>query len=142
MCKEEVTLIEVIATVKEHKVHMVITTHLPMATSGSDEITSENIYFAGKQQKQKGVRRSDGTETDWRNSKGKNGVCFHCGRPGHVAAKCIADMPQEVKDHIVSGVAHITKEDKSDKSADDSTTEIVTFTRDNLHMFALMANTL
>ena len=81
-------------------------------------------------------------EVDWGNSKGKDGVCFHCGHTGHVAEKCIVDMPQEVKDHIVSGVAHVMREDKSDKSADDDMTETVAFTRDNLHTFALMTNTL
>ena len=62
--------------------------------------------------------------------------------PGHVAAKCIADMPQEVKDHIMSDVAHIAREDKSDESADDNTTKMVTFARDNLCMLVLMANAL
>ena len=51
-------------------------------------------------------------------------------------------MPQEVKDCIVSGIAYIAREDKLDKSVDDNTTEKVTFTRDNPHMFALMVNTL
>ena len=50
-------------------------------------------------------------------------------------------MPQKVKDHIVSGAAHITREDKSDESADDDMTETVAFARDNPHAFALMANT-
>ena len=62
--------------------------------------------------------------------------------PGHVAEKCITDMPQEVKDHIVSGAAHVAREDKLDESADDDMTKTVTFARDNLHTFALMANTL
>ena len=34
---------------------MVITNHLPTASSGSDDITSENLYFTEKQQKQGGV---------------------------------------------------------------------------------------
>ena len=51
-------------------------------------------------------------------------------------------MPQELKDHIVSGAALIAREDKSDKSADDNVTETVAFARDNPHTFALMANAL
>ena len=51
-------------------------------------------------------------------------------------------MPQEVKDHIVLGTAHVTRKDESDESADDDMTETVTFARDNPHAFALMANTL
>ena len=53
--------------------------------------------------------------------------------------KCIADMPQEVKDHIVSSAALVMREDKLDKLADDDVTETVAFARDNLHMFTLMA---
>ena len=50
-------------------------------------------------------------------------------------------MPQEVKDHIVSGTAHVAREGELDKLADDDMTETVTFTKDNPHTFALMANT-
>ena len=56
-------------------------------------------------------------------------------------AKCIADMPQEVKDLIVSGTAHVAREDKLDK-LDDNMAETVAFTRDNPHAFTLMANAL
>ena len=134
---------EIIAAVKEHEAHMVITNHLPTATSGSADITGENLYFTGRQQKQGGVRKSASkAEIDQGNSKGTDGVCFCCGHPGHVAAKCIADMPQEVKDHIVSGTALVTREDKSDKLADDNVIETVAFARDNPRTFALMANTL
>ena len=70
-------------------------------------------------------------------------VCFHCGDPGHVTAKCIASMPQEVKDCIISDTAHVVREEEeSDKSADDDMTEIVTFARDNPCIFALMAQIL
>ena len=134
---------EIIAAVKEHEVHMVITNHLPTVTSGSADITGENLYFAGRQRKQGGVQKSASkAEIDWGNSKGTDGVCFHCRCPGHVAAKCIADMPQEVKDHIVSGAALVTREDELDKLADDNVTEMVAFARDNPRTFALMANTL
>ena len=53
--KEEPTLTEIIATVKEHEAHMVMTNCLPKGTSGSDETGGENIYFTGKQWKQGGV---------------------------------------------------------------------------------------
>ena len=56
-------------------------------------------------------------------------------------AKCIADMPQEVKDLIVSGAAHVVREDKLDK-LDNNMAETVTFARENPHMSVLMANTL
>ena len=53
--KEEPTLMEIIATVKEYKAHMAMTNCLPKGTSGSNEIGSESIYFAGKLWKQGGV---------------------------------------------------------------------------------------
>ncbi|KAJ7763187.1 hypothetical protein DFH07DRAFT_770916 [Mycena maculata] len=34
---------------------------------------------------------------NWGNSKEKDGVCHCCGRSGHVARHCIADMPDNVK---------------------------------------------
>ena len=51
-------------------------------------------------------------------------------------------MPQEVKDHIVSGAALVAREDKLDESVDDDVTETVAFARHNLRTFALMANAL
>ena len=51
-------------------------------------------------------------------------------------------MSQEVKDHIISGAAHVVREDKLDELADDDMTKTVTFTRDNPCVFALMTNTL
>ena len=51
-------------------------------------------------------------------------------------------MPQEVKDHIVSGTAHVVRENESDELADDNMTKTVTFATNNLGAFALMANTL
>ena len=56
--------------------------------------------------------------------------------------KCIADMSQEVKYHIVSDTALVAREDESDESADDNVTKMVTFARDNPHTFTLMANAL
>ena len=50
-------------------------------------------------------------------------------------------MPQEVKDLIVSGAVHVMREDESDE-LNDNMAETVTFSRENLHMFTLMANTL
>jgi hypothetical protein len=36
-------------------------------------------------------------ECDWGNTKEREGVCWRCGREGHVARNCVADMPEEVK---------------------------------------------
>ena len=134
---------EIITAIKEHEAHMAITNHLPTGAGGGSDDGSKTAFFAGKQQKQGGVQRSASkTEVNWGNSKGKDGVCFCCWHPGHVTTKCIADMPQEVKDCIISGAAHVVREDELDGSADDDMTEIVVFTRDNPHTYALMANAL
>ena len=139
--KEEAKLNEIIAALKEHEAHMVMTNGLPKGTSGSDGITDEQAYFAGKQQKQGGARRlASKMEIDWGNSQGRDGVCFCCGRAGDVAAKCIADMPQEVKDNIVSGAGLMAKENETHLA--DEVAEMAAFARDNPHMFVLMANTL
>jgi hypothetical protein len=46
----------------------------------------------------KGVRG----EFDWGNLKEKDGVCHRCGRSGHVARRCVADMPDDVKAKILT----------------------------------------
>ena len=51
-------------------------------------------------------------------------------------------MPQEVKDHIISGAAHVMREDELDELGDDDMTETVAFARGNPCAFALMANAL
>ena len=51
-------------------------------------------------------------------------------------------MPQEVKDHIISGAAHVVREDELDELAVGDMTKTVAFARDNLCTFALMANAL
>ncbi|RXW11748.1 hypothetical protein EST38_g14107 [Candolleomyces aberdarensis] len=55
----------------------------------------------------KGTRRRDEEEEeeeyyDWGNTRGGD-ACHRCGRPGHRSSKCIADMPQNVKDNIING---------------------------------------
>lgn len=40
---------------------------------------------------------------DWLNTKERD-VCHRCGRPGHRSSRCMADMPQWVKDKIMREV--------------------------------------
>ena len=138
-CKEEAKLDEILAAVKEHKAHMVMMSCLPKGTSGRKEISDKNIYFARKQQKQRGVRSaSKRTEIDCGNSQEQDSVCFHCEHAGYIAAKRIANMPQEIKDSIMSGAAHIAREAESDESTDeDDTAEISSFSKEKPHIFAL-----
>ena len=46
-------------------------------------------------------------EYDWGNTKEREGVCWRCGREGHIAKLCVADMPEDVKRGILEH-AHIT----------------------------------
>ena len=43
-------------------------------------------------------------EFDWGNTKETPGACFRCGVTGHVAAKCVHDMPSAIKFKIVSAL--------------------------------------
>ena len=54
----------------------------------------------------KGTKLDNG-EFDWGNTKGREGVCFRCGREGHIARNCVADMPEDVKRKLLDH-AHVT----------------------------------
>ena len=41
-------------------------------------------------------------ECDWGNTKEREGVCWRCGREGHMARNCVADMPEEVKQKVIN----------------------------------------
>ena len=60
-----------------------------------------------------GGRFSD--EIDWTNTRRREGVCFRCGRSGHTAQYCVADMPEEVKRRILKprDSAHAASEDST-----------------------------
>ena len=40
-------------------------------------------------------------ECDWGNTKEWEGVCWQCGREGHVAKNCVANMPENVKRKVL-----------------------------------------
>jgi hypothetical protein len=77
-------------------------------------IKEESLLYA-----QKGGRHGSGgggfkpkfDDFDWGNSKGRDGVCFRCGRFGHIAGKCVADMPTDAKERVLNHHAHIATED-------------------------------
>lgn len=58
----------------------------------------------------------------------REGVCFRCGRPNHQAARCVADMPKEVKERILhAGIATVEDDD------DDLSLPNVVFFVDNIN---------
>lgn len=47
----------------------------------------------------------------------KEGHCHRCGRSGHIAARCIHDMPQHVKDWVMLGAPHTGASAVEDEAA-------------------------
>lgn len=48
-------------------------------------------------------------------------ACWRCGKPGHIASKCVADMPKHIKDRILRGErANTAASSDSDSSSDES----------------------
>jgi len=89
-----------------------------------DEITAAlRQYEANESSAEEGVKREPGESAlyakgrgggsrqkakdhgdegfDWGNSKNREGVCWRCGRSGHIAQFCVADMPENVKREIL-----------------------------------------
>ena len=50
----------------------------------------------------------------WGNSRRREGVCWCCGRSGHIAQNCVADMPADMKEHILNHHAHFTTSEPDD----------------------------
>lgn len=67
---------------------------------GEGEARNEAFYVGGRGRGRRGGDR-ERAEFDWGNSQAQDGVCFRCGRPNHQAARCVADMPKEVKEKIL-----------------------------------------
>jgi hypothetical protein len=62
----------------------------------------------------------DGDEDfDWGNTKNREGVCFRCGCPRHIAQFCVANMPDDVKCHILNHSTHTATMDPDDCSNND-----------------------
>jgi len=56
---------------------------------------------------------SDGMVDDkgfrWCDTTNEHG-CHRCGRPNHIAARCMYNMPQAIKDHLFTLTSHIAQE--------------------------------
>jgi hypothetical protein len=74
----------------------------------------------------KGHRRhslsdDDGEGFDWLNTQGGKG-CHRCGRDGHRSSRCMATMPQHVKDQIMEEAKshHVRIAESSDEGSENS----------------------
>jgi hypothetical protein len=87
----------------------------PSASAPIDSvIKEESLLYAqkcGRHGSRGGESKPKFDDFDWGNSKGRDGVCFHCRRSGHIAGKCVADMPTGAKERVLNHHAHIVKED-------------------------------
>jgi hypothetical protein len=54
--------------------------------------------YAGHEKK----RGKGDSKYDWGNTKAVEDACHRCGRTGHQAAHCFADMPKDVKDQYLA----------------------------------------
>jgi hypothetical protein len=56
---------------------------------------------------------SDGLVDDkgfrWCDTTNENG-CHRCGRPNHIAARCMYNMPQGIKDHLLTLNSHLAQQ--------------------------------
>lgn len=100
--KPEPTLGEITAALKEFELNE------PNLKSAAANPFSpvETFYVNGKKFINHTSRSGGGggalcNECDWGNTKKREGVCWRCGRPGHVAQYCVADMPDDVKRRIL-----------------------------------------
>jgi len=77
---------------------------LPIKAEESEQTLAESALYVksrgGGSKGYKGHGRHS-EECDWGNTKEREGVCWRCGREGHVARNCVADMPEDVKRKIV-----------------------------------------
>jgi hypothetical protein len=79
------------------------------ASSASDDVIIKNepveeVLAAARVDRSKKVSQVDDRGLRWCDID-RDGVCHHCGRPGHIAAWCMYSMPQSIKDWIITSRA-------------------------------------
>lgn len=90
--EKEPVIADIIAAIKEYESNQLVVRFASQPQVKVEDIGNEAMA----------AHRGGVGDFDWGNSKGREGVCFRCGKPGHVAAKCVADMPPNIKTKILS----------------------------------------
>jgi hypothetical protein len=99
--KTETPEIELItSTLKQFKVNesLVAVPGLQVKAGQSEPSLAESSLYVKSQRG--GFKGSKGhgrhsEECDWGNTKEREGVCWRCGREGHMVRNCVANMPEE-----------------------------------------------
>jgi len=110
----EPSIKEITAALKEFEENETLR---PAYSAPNDSIKQESLLYANKAGRH--GSGGDGFKTkfedfDWGNSRRCEGVCWRCGRSGHVAQNCVADMPADVKERILNHHAHFTTSEPDD----------------------------
>ena len=121
-------------------------------TSGDLAVKKESVESAlvarGKGGRSRSRDESDDEngeceDCDWGNSKNREGVCYRCGRSGHIARNCAADMPTDVKRKVrkrstnTANTATVAALEDDSESADLFAFSAVDATSSNSHSLPL-----
>lgn len=103
---------DIIAALKQFEDNELLSTSGSAHSDLDPYIKTETALYAGRTCRSGGGGggyKGDGDGCfDWGNTKKRDGVCFRCGRPGHIAQNCIANMPQEIKERLMAAhTAHL-----------------------------------
>ena len=93
---KSLTIDEITAALKQYEANE------SSAEGGVKREPGESALYAKGQGGGSRVKDHGGEGFDWGNSKNREGVCWRCGRPGHIAQFCVADMPEDVKREILN----------------------------------------
>ena len=125
----EPSIKEITAALKEFEENETLR---PSSSALPDSFKQESALYANngsRHASRGGVSNGSMEEYDWGNTKKQEGVCWRCGRPGHIAQNCVADMPTEVKQRILCHHTHVVIDSAVDQAhLADINTELSAFT--------------
>lgn len=96
-------LAAIISAIKAFEIQEKISTSIADASDVKPKVEADDneAMIAGRGPK--GHFHGSKHKFDWGNTKELEGVCHRCGQHGHIARRCVADMPHHVKAKILKG---------------------------------------